>query len=64
MSFGDFSSKASKDSRFKLIEKAREREGMFNEFMIEYRKSQKERVKNLSLKVSNLFHSYERACPE
>jgi len=64
MSFGDFLSKASKDSRFKLIDKAREREGMFNEFMIEYRKGQKERIKNLSLKVSILFHSYEWACPE
>ena len=55
MSFSEFTSKASKDPRFKLIEKAREREGMYNEFMIDYRKNQKQRIKALSNKVSIAF---------
>ena len=53
--FSEFSSKAAKDPRFKLIDKAREKEGMFNEFMIEYRKSLKERTMVENKKVSCLF---------
>eukprot|EP00794_Sanderia_malayensis_P005398 gene5398-6074_t len=45
MTFNEFSSKAGKDSRFKLIEKSREREGLFNEFMLEFRKRQQEKSK-------------------
>eukprot|EP00795_Rhopilema_esculentum_P012455 gene12455-3124_t len=53
--FSEFTSKAAKDPRFKLIDKAREKEGMFNEFMIEYRKSQKERTMVENKKVKNEF---------
>ncbi|XP_015374118.1 PREDICTED: transcription elongation regulator 1 isoform X1 [Diuraphis noxia] len=41
-SFSDFSSKNSKDERYKNIEKSREREGLFNEYMVELRKQEKE----------------------
>lgn len=41
-SFSEFSSKNSKDERYKNIEKSREREGLFNEYMVELRKQEKE----------------------
>ncbi|XP_050536238.1 transcription elongation regulator 1 [Daktulosphaira vitifoliae] len=41
-SFSEFSSKNSKDERYKSIEKSREREGLFNEYMLELRKIEKE----------------------
>lgn len=41
-SFSEFSSKNSKDERYKSIEKSREREGLFNEYMVELRKQEKE----------------------
>uniref|UniRef100_A0A1B6G3D6 FF domain-containing protein n=1 Tax=Cuerna arida TaxID=1464854 RepID=A0A1B6G3D6_9HEMI len=45
-SFGDFAQKYGKDDRFKNIEKMRERESLFNEFLLEVRKREKEE-KNL-----------------
>ncbi|KAI5706111.1 hypothetical protein M8J75_004936 [Diaphorina citri] len=41
-SFGDFSSKFAKDDRFKNIEKMRERESLFNEYIIDVRRKEKE----------------------
>ncbi|VVC37261.1 Hypothetical protein CINCED_3A007955 [Cinara cedri] len=41
-SYSEFSSKNSKDERYKNIEKSREREGLFNEYMVELRKQEKE----------------------
>lgn len=41
-SYSEFSSKNSKDERYKSIEKSREREGLFNEYMVELRKQEKE----------------------
>jgi transcription elongation regulator 1 len=41
-SFSEFASKHSKDDRFKLIEKMREREALFNEYLIDARKREKE----------------------
>ncbi len=41
-SFNEFSSKYGKDERFKNIEKMRERESLFNEFILEVRKREKE----------------------
>ncbi|XP_035784907.1 transcription elongation regulator 1-like isoform X2 [Anopheles albimanus] len=40
--FSDFVIKHSKDDRFKVIEKNRERESLFNEFIVEVRKREKE----------------------
>lgn len=41
-SFGDFVQKYSKDERFKGVEKMRERESLFNEYIVEVRKREKE----------------------
>lgn len=41
-SFSDFAQKYAKDERFKNVEKMREREGLFNEYLIEVRKREKE----------------------
>ncbi|XP_065216790.1 transcription elongation regulator 1 [Planococcus citri] len=41
-SFSDFSSKYGKDERFRNIEKMRERESLFNEFILDVRKREKE----------------------
>ena len=40
--FSDFSSKFSKDDRFKNIEKMRERESLFDEYLLEVRRKEKE----------------------
>merc|ERR1711974_224299 len=41
-SFIDFASKASKDERFKGIDKRSERENMFNDFMVDLKRKEKE----------------------
>lgn len=41
-SFTDFSGKFSRDERFKNIEKMRDRETYFNEYIVEVRKKEKE----------------------
>lgn len=41
-SFSDFAAKYAKDDRFKGMEKMREREGLFNEYIVEVRKREKE----------------------
>jgi len=55
-SFSDFSSKNSKDERYKNIEKSREREGLFNEYMVELRKQEKEEKALRREQVSNQFY--------
>ena len=52
--FSDFAAKNNKDLRFKAIEKMKEREAMFNEFMMDFRKHEKERLKARDDKVSIL----------
>lgn len=42
MTFSDFAAKFAKDERFKGIEKMRERETMFNDYMADVRKKEKE----------------------
>ncbi|XP_002156237.3 transcription elongation regulator 1 isoform X1 [Hydra vulgaris] len=51
LTFSDFASKHSKDDRYKGIEKMRDRELLFNEFMIDFRKYEKERLKIREEKV-------------
>lgn len=41
-SFSDFAQKHSKDDRFKGIEKTRDRESLFNEFILEVRRREKD----------------------
>lgn len=41
-SFADFVQKFSKDDRFKGVEKSRDREGLFNEFILEVRRREKD----------------------
>lgn len=41
-SFSDFAAKYSKDDRFRNIEKMRERESLFDEFLLEVRRREKE----------------------
>lgn len=40
--YADFASKFGKDERFKAIDKARERESLFDEFMLDVRRREKE----------------------
>ena len=51
ITFSDFAGKNSKDARFKAIEKMKEREQLFNEFMADFRKHEKERLKVREEKV-------------
>uniref|UniRef100_A0A4W3K8V3 Transcription elongation regulator 1 n=1 Tax=Callorhinchus milii TaxID=7868 RepID=A0A4W3K8V3_CALMI len=53
--FSDFAGKFGKDSRFKAIEKMKDREGMFNEFIIGVRKREKEDSKSRTEKVRGDF---------
>lgn len=41
-SFSDFAQKHGKDERFKNVEKMRERESLFNEYLLDVRKREKE----------------------
>lgn len=41
-SFSEFGQKYGKDDRFRIIEKIRERESLFNEFIVEIRKKEKD----------------------
>lgn len=45
-SFSEFAQKFGKDERFRVIEKIRERESLFNEFIVEVRKREKEEKQN------------------
>ncbi|KAJ8276256.1 hypothetical protein COCON_G00080080 [Conger conger] len=53
--FSEFASKHAKDSRFKAIEKMKDREAIFIEFMTAFRKKEKEDSKNRGEKVRQDF---------
>lgn len=63
-SFSDFAQKHSKDDRFKGIEKTRDRESLFNEFILEVRrrekdeKLQKKETVSMKIKVQPLYFIY------
>lgn len=50
-SFSDFASKYGKDERFKAIEKMREREGIFSDFVSDLRRKEKEEKSQQKEKV-------------
>ncbi|KPJ04708.1 Transcription elongation regulator 1 [Papilio xuthus] len=54
-SFTEFSSKHGRDDRFKGIEKARDREKFFNEYILEVRKKEKEDKEKKKEQVKNDF---------
>lgn len=51
MTFSEFASKHAKDARFKAIEKMKDREAMFIEFMTALRKKEREDSKSRGEKV-------------
>ena len=51
MGFSEFAAKNSKDSRFKMIDKMREREVLFNDFIAETKKKKEEENRNKAEKV-------------
>ena len=53
-SFSDFAAKYSKDDRFRNIEKMRERESLFDEFLLEVRRREKEEKVAKREQVSSL----------
>ncbi|KAL4631262.1 transcription elongation regulator 1 isoform X1 [Arapaima gigas] len=55
MTFSEFASKHAKDARFKAIEKMKDREVMFTEFMTALRKKEKEDSKSRGEKVKQDF---------
>ncbi|XP_049540078.1 transcription elongation regulator 1 isoform X1 [Anopheles darlingi] len=59
-SFSDFSLKYGKDDRFKAIEKNRERESLFNEFIVEIRKREKEEKQHRKDQVRRDFQTMLR----
>ncbi|XP_055624534.1 transcription elongation regulator 1 [Toxorhynchites rutilus septentrionalis] len=54
-SFSEFAQKYGKDDRFKVIEKIRERESLFNEFIVEVRKREKEDKQNKKEQIRKNF---------
>lgn len=50
--FSEFAAKHARDTRFKAIEKMKDRETIFTEFMTSLRKKEKENSKNRGEKVS------------
>ncbi|XP_018412488.1 PREDICTED: transcription elongation regulator 1-like, partial [Nanorana parkeri] len=55
MTFSEFAAKHAKDLRFKAIEKMKDRETLYGEFMVAARKKEKEDSKNKGEKVKNDF---------
>lgn len=49
--FSEFAAKHARDSRFKAVEKMKDREAIFTEFMTAFRKKEKENSKNRGEKV-------------
>lgn len=54
MNFSDFAAKNAKDERYRSIEKMRDREALFNEYMTDFRKNERERLKIRDEKVSRI----------
>lgn len=60
-SFSEFAQKYGKDDRFRIIEKIRERESLFNEFIVEIRKKEKDDKIHKKEQVSqNFIYSKKR----
>ncbi|XP_052872661.1 transcription elongation regulator 1 [Anopheles cruzii] len=59
-SFSEFAQKYGKDDRFKVIEKIRERESLFNEFIVEVRKREKEEKQNRKDQIRKDFQTMLR----
>lgn len=59
MTFSEFAAKHARDSRFKAIEKMKDREAIYVEFMTALRKKEKEDSKNRAEKVSISKRSQE-----
>lgn len=57
-SFADFSHKYAKDERFRGVDKTRERESLFNEFIVEIRRREKDERDAQREKVCILFASW------
>ena len=57
-SFSDFASKYGKDDRFKGIEKMRERESLFTDFVSDVRRREKEEKSSQREKVGNTSNSH------
>lgn len=55
--FSEFAAKHAKDSRFKAIEKMKDREALFNEFVAAARKKEKEDSKTRGEKVRRFSSS-------
>uniref|UniRef100_A0A673JDM8 Transcription elongation regulator 1 n=1 Tax=Sinocyclocheilus rhinocerous TaxID=307959 RepID=A0A673JDM8_9TELE len=53
--FSEFAAKHARDSRFKAVEKMKDREAIFNEYMTAFRKKEKENSKNRGEKVKQDF---------
>uniref|UniRef100_A0A8C1Q910 Transcription elongation regulator 1 n=1 Tax=Cyprinus carpio TaxID=7962 RepID=A0A8C1Q910_CYPCA len=53
--FSEFAAKHAKDSRFKAVEKMKDREAIFNEYMTAFKKKEKENSKNRGEKVKQDF---------
>ena len=51
MGFSEFAAKNSKEPRFKMIDKMRERESLFNDFIAETKKKKEEESRNKAEKV-------------
>ncbi|XP_070540573.1 transcription elongation regulator 1-like [Ptychodera flava] len=60
--FSEFATKFGKDPRFKAIDKMREREGMFNEFMLQVRKKEKEEGRSRQEKTKADFFALLADC--
>lgn len=58
-SFSDFAQKYGKDERFKGIEKMRDREGLFNEYILEVRRREKDEKNQKKETVSKILFSYD-----
>ncbi|XP_052899354.1 transcription elongation regulator 1 [Anopheles moucheti] len=54
-SFSEFAQKYGKDERFKVIEKIRERESLFNEYIVEVRKREKEEKQHRKEQIKKDF---------
>ena len=60
-SFSDFAAKYSKEERFKGIEKMRDRESLFNDFVQEVRRKEREESRSLKEKVCLVTRQAQRA---
>nr|XP_006816425.1 PREDICTED: transcription elongation regulator 1-like [Saccoglossus kowalevskii] len=60
--FSEFATKYAKERRFKIIDKMREREGLFNEYMLQVRKKEKEEGRSRQEKIKGDFIALLSEC--